>query len=97
MKLSPKRKATLSNDHSFRAYARLDEFSRLRIRMHGEKVFEIRWNKAGGSKPSTTTRAIGSERCAPGRPRFCSSNHGPLMPLRKFQIAAKRVHVKGEA
>jgi hypothetical protein len=48
MKLSPKRKATRSNDHSFRAYARLDEFSRLRIRMHGEKVFEIRWNKGGG-------------------------------------------------
>jgi hypothetical protein len=35
---------------SFRAYARPDEFSRLRIRVHGEKVFEIRWDKAGGFK-----------------------------------------------
>jgi len=34
----------------FRAYARSDEFSRLRIRVHGEKVFEIRWDKAGGFK-----------------------------------------------
>jgi hypothetical protein len=53
--------------------------------------------RPAASKPSTTTRAIGSERCARGRPRSRSSNHGPLMPLRKFQIAAKRVHVKGEA
>ena len=35
---------------SFRAYARPDEFSRLRIRVHGEKVFEIRWDMAGGFK-----------------------------------------------
>jgi hypothetical protein len=34
----------------FRAYARPDEFSLLRIRVHGEKVFEIRWDKAGGFK-----------------------------------------------
>jgi hypothetical protein len=34
----------------FRPYARPDEFSRLRIRLHGEKVFEIRWDKAGGFK-----------------------------------------------
>jgi hypothetical protein len=34
----------------FRPYARPDEFSRLRIRVHGEKVFEIRWDKAGGFK-----------------------------------------------
>jgi hypothetical protein len=32
----------------FRPHARPDEFSRLRIRVHGEKVFEIRWDKAGG-------------------------------------------------
>jgi hypothetical protein len=31
----------------FRPYARPDEFSRLRIRVGGEKVFEIRWDKAG--------------------------------------------------
>ena len=35
---------------TFRAYARPDEFSRLRIRVHGEKVFEVRWDKAGGFK-----------------------------------------------
>jgi hypothetical protein len=29
----------------FRPYARPDEFSRLRIRLHGEKVFEIRWGQ----------------------------------------------------
>jgi hypothetical protein len=34
----------------FRSYARPDEFSRLRIRVHGEKVFEVRWDKAGGFK-----------------------------------------------
>jgi hypothetical protein len=34
----------------FRPYARPDEFSRLRIRVHGEKVFEVRWDKAGGFK-----------------------------------------------
>jgi hypothetical protein len=34
----------------FRAYARPDEFSRLRIRMHGEKVFETRWDKMDGFK-----------------------------------------------
>jgi hypothetical protein len=34
----------------FRTYARPDEFSRLRISVHGEKVFEIRWDKAGGFK-----------------------------------------------
>jgi hypothetical protein len=31
----------------FRPYARPDEFSRLRIRVGAEKVFEIRWDKAG--------------------------------------------------
>jgi hypothetical protein len=31
----------------FRPYARPDEFSRLRIRIYGEKVFEVRWDKAG--------------------------------------------------
>jgi hypothetical protein len=34
----------------FRAYARPDEFSRLRIRVHREKVFEVRWDMAGGFK-----------------------------------------------
>jgi hypothetical protein len=34
----------------FRAYARPAEFSRLRIRVQGEKVFEVRWDKAGGFK-----------------------------------------------
>jgi hypothetical protein len=34
----------------FRPHARPDEFSRLRIRVHGEKVFEIRWDKAGAFK-----------------------------------------------
>ena len=34
----------------FRPYARLDEFSLLRIRVQGEKVFEIRWDNAGGFK-----------------------------------------------
>jgi hypothetical protein len=55
----------------FRPYARPDEFSRLRIRVHGEKVFGIRWDKAGGSRSSTTTRAIGSERRALG-PRLAA-------------------------
>ena len=31
----------------FRAYARPDEFSLLWIGVHGEKVFEIRWDKTG--------------------------------------------------
>jgi hypothetical protein len=31
----------------FRPYARPDEFSRLRIRVGAEKVFEIRWDEAG--------------------------------------------------
>jgi hypothetical protein len=31
-------------------YARPDEFSLLRIRVHGEKVFEIRWDKMDGFK-----------------------------------------------
>jgi hypothetical protein len=35
---------------TFRPYARLDEFSRLRIRVHGEKLFEIRWDEGGGFK-----------------------------------------------
>jgi hypothetical protein len=34
----------------FRPYARSDEFSRLRVRVGGEKVFEIRWDKAGSFK-----------------------------------------------
>jgi hypothetical protein len=34
----------------FRAHARPDEFSRLRIRVHGEKVFKVRWDNAGGFK-----------------------------------------------
>lgn len=34
----------------FRPYARPHEFSRLRIRVQGEKVFEIRRHKAGGFK-----------------------------------------------
>jgi hypothetical protein len=34
----------------FRPYARPDEFSRLRVRVGGEKVFEIRWDKADGFK-----------------------------------------------
>lgn len=31
----------------FRVSARPEEFSRLRIRHHGAKVFEIRWDKTG--------------------------------------------------
>jgi hypothetical protein len=34
----------------FRSRARPDEFSRLRIRVHGEKVFEVRWDNADGFK-----------------------------------------------
>jgi hypothetical protein len=34
----------------FRPYARPDEFSRIQIRVNGEKVFEIRWDKAGSFK-----------------------------------------------
>jgi hypothetical protein len=34
----------------FRPHARPDEFSRLRIRVHGEKVFEIRWDTGGAFK-----------------------------------------------
>jgi hypothetical protein len=34
----------------FRPYARPHEFSRLWIRVGGEKVFEIRWDKAGSFK-----------------------------------------------
>jgi hypothetical protein len=37
----------------FRTDARPDEFSRLRIRVHGEKVFEIRWDKEGAFKVIT--------------------------------------------
>jgi hypothetical protein len=37
----------------FRDYARPDEFCRLRIRAHGEKVFEVRWDKVGGFKVIT--------------------------------------------
>jgi hypothetical protein len=34
----------------FQPYARPEEFSRLRVRVHGEKVFEIRWSKRGDFK-----------------------------------------------
>jgi hypothetical protein len=34
----------------FRSYARPDEFSRLRIRARGEKVFEVRWDNTGAFK-----------------------------------------------
>jgi hypothetical protein len=35
---------------SVSSYARPDEFSRLRFRVHGEKRFEIRWDKAASFK-----------------------------------------------
>jgi hypothetical protein len=34
----------------FRPYARPDEFSRLRVGVGGERVFEIRWDKLEGFK-----------------------------------------------
>jgi hypothetical protein len=60
----------------FRLYARSDKFSRLRV--HGEKVFEIRRDKAGG-KFIITTMAIGSERCATGRRRSHSIDGRALL------------------
>ena len=58
----------------FRPHARPDEFSRLPIRVHGEKVFEIRWDKAAAFKVVHLDQgATGSERCARGRSRSRSS------------------------
>ena len=46
----------------FRPYARPEELSRLRIRIHGERVFEIRWDKAGSFSASASSTT------GPGRP-----------------------------
>jgi hypothetical protein len=54
----------------FRPYARPDEFSRLRIRVGAEKVFEIRWDKAASFQIVHYDRVIGSRLSAVGRRLF---------------------------
>lgn len=68
--------------YPWRPTARPSEFSQLRIRVYGEKVFEIRWETAA-SRSSITSRATGSGRCARWtriKPRATSTSRPPKGP-----------------
>lgn len=56
--------------YPFRPTARPDEFSRLQIRVHGHKVFEIRWDKTGYFKVVAFEPGNWEGRCALGRRQF---------------------------